>query len=151
MALFGKKQTYSFADVLRGIQHAVNSTQEMLQVQQLSTLSKFWKPDSGEPVTQKIKAGDRELEVPLMALVPHSHLEMEEIEISFKTKIGNIAAKTESNGLEANFEQTHTDLQMELESVKATDSDVMDIKIRFKHREMPEGIARLTDEYNKQL
>lgn len=151
MTFFGKKQTYSFADVLRGIQHAVNSTQEMLQVQQLNMLTKFWKSDSGEPVTQKFKVGGKEIEVPLMALVPHSHLEMEDIEISFKTKIGNIAAKTESGPNESFLSQPHTDLQMELESVKASDSDVVDIRIRFKHREMSEGLARLNDEYYKQL
>ena len=151
MSIFGKKQTYSFSEVLKGIQHAVNSTQEMLQVQQLNSLLKFWKSEDGEPVSQKVKVGDKELDVPLMALVPHDHLAMDDIEINFKARIGAVVHQNTESTLAAYSQVEHTDLRMELEAVRATDSDVMEIKIRFKRKDMTEGIARLIDEFNKQL
>ena len=150
---FGKKKTNSFADVLKGILHAVNSVQEILQLQQIENLKKFWEGDAGKAVTQKIKVGDREMEVPLVTLVPHSHLEIDDMEIHFKAKVGEVVSATPDDSLvmtTAKPEATErTDLQMELSGVKANDSDVMDITIRFKHKDMPEGLARLTDEYNK--
>ncbi|MBQ8705274.1 MAG: DUF2589 domain-containing protein [Paludibacteraceae bacterium] len=150
MSIFGKKQTYSFSEVLKGIQHAVNSAQEMLQVQQLEHVLRFWDQNSGTLVSRKVKVAGKELDVPLMALVPHDHLAMDDIEISFRTKIGAVSQLKTENALTAGGQVEHTDLQMELESIRATDNDVVDIKIRFKRKDMSEGIARLTDEINKQ-
>ena len=146
---FTKKQTHSFADILKGITHAVNSVQEMLHVQQMANLQKFWKDNSGEVVTQKAKVGDKEMDVPLVSLVSHSHLEMEDVEIHFKTKVGDVTGNTVSSGLVTGSAVEQVELQMEVSGVKANDSDVMDITIRFKKKDMPEGLARLTDEYNK--
>ena len=147
--LFNKKQTHSFADILKGITHAVNSVQEMLHVQQIDSLQKFWKDNSGEAVTQKVKVADKEMDIPLVSLVSHSHLEMEDLEIHFKTKVGDVTGNAVTTGLVTGTSVPQVDLQMEVSGVKANDSDVMDITIRFKKKEMPEGLARLTDEYNK--
>ena len=145
----GKKQTHSFADILKGITHAVNSVQEMLHVQQIDNLQKFWKDTAGEAVTQKVKVGDKEMDIPLVSLVSHSHLEMEDLEIHFKTKVGDVTGNAVTTGLVTGTSVQQVDLQMEVAGVKANDSDVMDITIRFKKKDMPEGLARLTDEYNK--
>ena len=42
-------------------------------------------------------------------------------------------------------------LKMEVDGIKAKDDDVMEITIHFKAKETPEGVARLTDEYNKHI
>lgn len=149
MGLFDKKQKYAFSDILKGLQYAINSAQDMLQAQQVQNLMRFWSGNNGEPLTQKMKIGERELDVPLMALVPHSHLEIDDVEIKFKAKIGDIASHSIADRLQNNQGLTHADLQMNMEGIKATDDDVMEITIRFKSKETPEGVARLTDEYNK--
>lgn len=151
MGLFEKKKKYAFSDILRGLQYAINSAQDMLQAQQVQGLMRFWSTHDGKPVTQKVLVGEREMEVPLMTLVPHSHLEMDDVEIKFKTRVGDIASHSETDRLRGNQPLTHADLQMEMDGIKATDDDVMEVTIRFKAREMPEGVARLTDEYNKQI
>lgn len=149
MGLFDKKQKYAFSDILKGLQYAINSAQDMLQAQQVQGLLKFWSANDGNPLTQKVKVGERELDVPLMTLVPHSHLEMDDVEIKFKTRVGDIASHSVSDKLRSNASLSHADLQMEMDGIKATDDDVMEITIRFKAKETPEGVARLTDEYNK--
>ncbi len=93
MGIFDKKTHYSFADVLKGLQHAVNSAQDMLQGQQVQNLTKFLNTSDGTPVSQKVKLGDREVDVPLMSLVPQCHLAMEDVEIKFNAKVGDIATE----------------------------------------------------------
>ena len=66
-----------------------------------------------------------------MALVSHSHLEMDDVEIKFKARIGEVASHSLADRLDCNNALTHSDLQMELEGIKATDDDVMEITIRF--------------------
>lgn len=151
MGIFSKKPKYALSDILKGVQYAINSAQEMLHAQQVQNLMKFWKSNDGAPVTQKVLIGERELDVPLLTLVPHSHMEMEDVEIKFKAKVGDVVSQSTVNGLSGNDTLSHTDLKMEMEGVRATDSDVMEITIRFKGKETPEGVAHLTDEYNKQI
>lgn len=147
MGIFDKKKHYSFADILKGIQHAVNSAQDMLQGQQILNITKFLEGANGAPVSQKVRLGDREVEVPLMSLVPQCHLAMEDVEIKFSAKIGEMASST-LQGIRGN-EISHADLQMALEGVHPKDDDVMQITIRFKQQQTTEGISRLMDEYNK--
>ena len=79
MGIFSKKPKYALSDILKGVQYAINSAQEMLHAQQVQNLMKFWKSNDGAPVTQKVLIGERELDVPLLTLVPHSHMEMEDV------------------------------------------------------------------------
>ncbi len=148
MGLFGKRPKYALSDILKGLHNAVNSAQEMLQAQQVQSLAKFWLGSDGKPVSQKMKVGDRELEVPLMSLVSHPHLEMDDVEIKFKARIGNIASQSVINQL-GNTPLGYSELQMEMDGISAKDDDVMEVTIRFKSKDTPEGVARLTDEYNK--
>lgn len=151
MGLFKKKQTFALSDILKGVQYAINSAQEMLHAQQVQNLMKFWQSNDGAPVTQKVLIGERELDVPLLTLVPHNHMEMDDVEIKFKAKVGDVVSQSMVYGLNGNDMLSHTDLKMEMEGVRVTDSDVMEITIRFKGKETPEGVARLIDEYNKQI
>ncbi len=79
---FGKKR-YSFLEIIRGIQHAVNVAQDMLQAQQLQSLQKFREENNGEPISRTRKIRDSELSVPLVALLPHNHFGMDDIEEMF--------------------------------------------------------------------
>ena len=151
MGIFVKKKTYAFSDIIRGLQQAVSGAHEMLQARQVQSLMKFWQTNDGKPLTQKIQVGDKEMEVPLFALVSQSNMEMDEVNISFKTKIGDVAMQSIADKLHGNQTLSHADLQMEMDGIKADDDDVMQINIRFKVKETPEGVARLTDEYNKQI
>ncbi len=147
MGIFDKKPHYSFADVLKGLQHAVNSAQDMLQGQQVQNLTRFMNTADGTPVSQKVKLGDKEVDVPLLSLVPQCHLAMEDIEIRFNAKVSDIAPGTLQtvNGSEI----PHADLKVALEGVRAKDDDVLQITVRFKQQQTPEGLSRLMDEYNK--
>ncbi len=66
MGIFSKKPKYAFSDILKGLQYAINSAREMLQAQQIENLMRFWSKNDGTPVTQKVKIGERDLDVPLI-------------------------------------------------------------------------------------
>ncbi len=146
---FGKKKRYSFLDILRGIQHAVNAAQDMLQAQQLQSLQKFWDENNGKPVSKTIKVKDDELLIPLVALLPHNHLGMDDIEIKFCAKIEDmdhmVAAGVNSDDISA------ADLKLTLDGIKPGKDDTMQITIRFKAQDSTEGLSRLIDEYNKHI
>lgn len=151
MGIFKKRNLYALSDILKGLHSAINSTQEMLQAQQIQNLSKFWKAEDGSPVSLNLKVGSQLLNVPLMPLVSHSHLEMEDVEIKFKARVGDVADHSLTNKMDNNQVLTHSELLMQMEGIKASDDDVMEISIRFKQKDTPEGVARLANEYNKHI
>lgn len=148
MGIFCKKPTFAFSEILKGLQQAVSSATGMLQAQQVDNLSHFWMKD-GKPIIQKLQIGERDLEVPLVTLVPHSNLTMDDVEIKFKARIGDVLSHSFPNALEGNNVMSHADLQMNMDGIKADANDVMEITVRFKVKDTPEGVARLMDEYNK--
>lgn len=150
MGIFSKKPTFALSEILKGLQNAVSSTSSMLQAQQVDNLSHFWMKD-GKPVTQKVQLGERDLEVPLMTLVPHSNLVMDDVEIKFKARIGDVSSHSFPNALDGYNVMSHADLQMNMDGIKADANDTMDITVRFKVKDTPEGVVRLMDEYNKQI
>lgn len=151
MMCWNKKQSVAFSDILRGLQHAINSAQEILQVQQLQNIMKFFHED-GKPEIQKMIIDEKEVNIPLMTLVPRSYLTMEDVEIKFKTKIGAIGADKIDNFNSSNDDSLScANMQMQMDGISVNDKNIMEVTIHFKNRDTPEGISRIIDEYNKKL
>lgn len=148
MGIFSKKPKYALSDILKGLQQAVSSATSMLQAQQMDDLSHFWTKE-GKLVTKKVQIGERELEVPLMGLVSHNNLVMDDVEIKFKARIGDVSSHSMPNVLEANNSISHAEFQMDMDGTKADADNVMEITVHFKIIDTIEGINRLTDECDK--
>lgn len=149
MSLFPKKRYPSLSEIIKGIQEAVNSAQDMLHAQQIRNLSCFLSDTNGEPATRKVKIEGREIEVPLISLLPHSHLAMEDVEVKFNAKVADVAEAV-LTGLRG-ADLSHTDLHMALDGVKAEAGDTMQFTLRFRQQPVTEGVARLIDEFNKEI
>lgn len=150
MGIFSKKPKYAFSEILKGLQQAVSSTIGILQAQQMDNLSHFWTKD-GKPVTRKVQIGDSELEVPLMALVSHNNLVMDDVEVKFKVKIGDISSHSIPNALEANNTLSYAELEMNMEGIRADADNMMEITVHFKAKDTAEGVNHLLYEYNKMI
>ena len=148
MGIFSKKPKYALSDILKGLQQAVSSATSMLQAQQMDNLSHFWTKD-GWPITKKVQIGERELEVPIMALVSHNHLVMDDIEIKFKARIGDVSSHSIPNVLEANNAVSYAELQVDMGDNKTDVDGMMEITVHFKIKDTLDGINRLTGECNK--
>ena len=151
MGLFSKRPKYALSDILKGLQDAVNDVQEMLQAQQVQNLKRFCKETDGSPVCQKVKIGDKEIDVPLVSLVSHNRLEMEEVKVTFKARIADVEAHSIVNRLNGKNSVSYTELHVELNDLKDTDSNIMGITVRFKVKNTPEGVSHLTDCYNQNI
>ena len=148
MGIFSKKPKYALSDILKGLQQAVSSATSMHQAQQMDNLSHFWTKD-GWPITKKVQIGERELEVPIMALVSHNNLVMDDIEIKFKARIGDVSSHSIPNVLEANNAVSYAELQVDMGDNKTDVDGMMEITVHFKIKDTLDGINRLTGECNK--
>ena len=148
MGIFSKKPKYALSDILKGLQQAVSSATSMLQAQQMDNLSHFWTKD-GWPITKKVQIGERELAVPIMALVSHNNLVMDDIEIKFKARIGDVSSHSIPNVLEANNAVSYAELQVDMGDNKTDVDGMMEITVHFKIKDTLDGINRLTGECNK--
>lgn len=148
MGIFSKKPKYALPDILKGLQQAISSATSMLQAQQMDNLSHFWTKD-GRPITKKVQIGERELEVPIMALVSHNNLVMDEVEIKFKARIGDVSSHSIPNVLKANNALSYAELQVDMDDIKADANDMMEITVHFRIKDTLDGINRLTDECDK--
>lgn len=150
MGLKKKNEPVEFSAIIRGIQQAISSAQDILQAQQIDNIRGFFDSD-GRPLSQKVKFGGKEVEVPLMALVPHNAVSMEEVEIKFKTKVGAVSTDSVSDAFVGGAPLSSANLHMQMDGIATGDGDVMEVTIRFKAKETPEGVARIMDEYNKNI
>lgn len=145
-----KRKTTSLSDILRGLQQAVSSAVSALQAQQLNMLNDYIGHD-GKPITKTVVIGGRTMEVPVMSLLSQSNIEMDDVEMTFKAKISDVADMGENGFLRSanGAEVSHATLMLNMSGVKSDADDTIEIKVHFKTTPIPEGVARLTDEYNK--
>lgn len=148
MGIFSKKTTFDFSEILKGLQQAVSSVTDMLQAQQMDNLTHFWTKD-GKPVTKSMQIGDRNLEVPLMVLVPHNNLVMDDVEVKFKARISDVSSHSIPNTLKANNVLAYAELQVNMDDIKADADNVVEITVHFKVKDDTEGVNRLLYECNK--
>lgn len=151
MGLFSKRPKYALSDILKGLQDAVNGVQEMLQAQQVQNLKRFWQGTDGSPICQKVKIGNKEIDVPLVSLVSHNHLEMDYVEVMFKARIADVESHSVVNRLNDKNSVSYAGLQVELDDLEATDPDMIDITVRFKLKDGAEGVNQLAHQCNKSI
>lgn len=155
MGLFGnenKHKTTSLSDILRGLQQAVSCAVSALQAQQLNMLNEYI-DNEGYPLTKTVQLGSRKAEIPVMSLLSQSNIEMDDVEIRFKARISDVADLGESGFLRSasGIEVPHASLMLNMDGIKSDADDTIDIKVHFKTTPIPEGVARLVDEYNKTI
>jgi hypothetical protein len=139
----------SFSDVIKGLQYAVNSAQEMMKEQHLRMLGNYFDSE-GDAATRKIKTrSGKVMNVPLVTLVPHNSLSIDEIEISFTAKITDIVKNQHDEDPDVDVD--HLGLNMDIVSSSVPKKSMMNVTVRFKSTVQPEGFSRIIDEHNKLL
>jgi len=140
----------TFSDIIRGMQHAVNTAQAMLDEHQLWRFGSLFV--DGQPRTMDITGPDgRQLRIPQISLMPLNLLAIEELELEFSiavnssdvTEIGveNIALERSSFGVE--FAKGG--------GGEEGGGSTIDVRILFKQREEPEGFARVKATFDKSI
>lgn len=162
MAFFGKRDgdeenaglnnAQTLADIARGIQHCVNSTQEMMEQQYLRLLNRHFDENKQARVVRVKTPNGYELEVPTITLLNPKEMVMEEMLVEMSIRVDQVQAK-EVNPEDEACELTRSSFTVSL-APKQTEnraSNVIDIMMRFKAGDAPEGVARVVDEFAKQI
>ena len=143
----------SLSDILCGLQQAVSNAVATLRAQQVNMLDTYIQ-DDGKPLTKTIVFGDKTVEVPLMSLLSQSNIEMDDVEINFKAKISDVTSMAE-NGFFRTGKMAavipQSTLMLNMNGIRSENDDTIQIKVHFKTTDIPEGVARLNDEYNKMI
>lgn len=149
----GETQRQTFSDLMRGLQYSVNAAQQVLERHHLYLLQKYIK--DGVPMTQRVRLNESKVvDIPLLAYMNQGALGIDEIELDFSAKIDASAVKkmreAPAGNQETAFSIDRSCFEMNFVPSER-EGDVMHVKIKFKNRDVPEGVARLTDELNKEI
>ena len=146
-------QTNSFSDIMNGLQYAVNCAQDTLQNHQIQNLTRLLKEQM--QITQirsnrKNHIGDKTIDIPLIALISHHYLAMDNVQIKFKAKVGSVESQIPENNLLLSSPH-RANLQMQMSNIKPDADDVMEVCVNFKVQETPESISRIIDDFVKNI
>lgn len=148
----------TLSSIARGMQHAVNSTQEIMEDYYARIFDKYFDKD-GNPTTVKFNVSPEQIvQAPLIALVPLSSLVLEEmiVEMSVEIidttpkKVGAKAADTavDRTSFTVSFAfGKRSDAKTEDETSQK--NNTINIVMKFKRGDPPEGVARVLDEFYK--
>lgn len=147
--------TNSFSDIMNGLQYAVNCAQDTLQSHQIENLTRLFEGnananDANTFQSKKITVGDRTIDIPIIALISHHYLAMDNVQIKFKAKVGCVESQTPEDNLLLSS-PNRANLQMQMSNIKPDADDVMEVCVNFKVQETPESISRIIDDFVKNI
>jgi DNA-binding protein Fis len=138
-------------DIVRGMQHAVNTAQQILQQHWRDTLDPYFDDATGEPVTQKYKLpSGHVIEMPLIALVQPQGLALDHMEIEMSVRIDQTEVKPHRSASQEETHQHRTSFKCSFAPVKNKEDRALNsvmVKMIFKAGDPPEAVARLIEEF----
>lgn len=148
---------FTLSDMIRGIQHCVNSSVEIAEQHYIKTMEKFFYND-GTPVTKTININEfTQIDVPLICLSNHGSLDFEEMRIKTKMSIDSIREKEVENELmmtsDDDYQLTRGSFSVSLGGVHKDNKEasLAEIEMVFKRSDPPEALARVIDYINNMV
>jgi hypothetical protein len=142
-----EKDAHTLADIARGMQHAVNSTQELLERHYAQMLSRYFN-DDGTPITRPFSLPDgSRITVPIIALVPAASLLLKEMVVRMSVRIDETKVKR-ADSEDASDHLTRTSFQVSFAGgVRGREQNSVDITMRFVAGDPPEGVAQVMEQF----
>lgn len=156
---FGKKKeskepqgSHTLPDFVRGIQHAVNTATAMYDKNSEAFLDRHFEKD-GDPktITVKIPNSKMVLVVPTIATAHPPDMILEEMEVRMAVRIDRAECKSADH--EKAHDMTRSSFQVSLSSEPKDDksSNVIDLVMKFRRGDPPEGVARIIEEFTRSI
>jgi len=153
----------TLSDIVRGIQHSVNTAQEIIEEHYIRMLQRYFEPD-GSPLSIQLQLTPEHIvNAPLIALIHPNALSLDEMTVEMSIDVESTEVKKvptpardidlERSGFtvafasgprksgEASGHQGHEDAERS--------DNVIDIVMKFKRGDTPEGLSRILDEFYK--
>jgi len=155
------KSMNTFSDIARGMQHAVNTTQEIIEQHYMRLFARYF-DKNGEPLTVTFNlTPEHVVQAPLVALIQPNALALEELTLEMAIKIDQATIKKVQTPAK-DFDLERTSFAVSFASGKRTsagqatgedagigEDNVINIMMKFKQGDPPEGAARVLDEFYK--
>lgn len=153
-----KNSSQTLSDLIRGLQHSVNSAMEMIETRNVELLGRYFSPE-GEPLTKRLNIDDRTaVDVPLISIVNPSTINIKEVEMDFSVQItsSDMRCKQPQRGFQTGNELASFDNRLKRTSLEISfdgkkDLSRMQVHIKFEAKPIPEGLSRVIDEYDKTI
>ena len=133
----------TISDIIRGMQYAVNTAEDMLTEHQLRKLEKGFHKD-GTPKMRFFTLPDgRRGEIPEICLTPSSALSISEVELEFRVKVEE--STTKSSGRDERSSMSVSIIGTERKGLfcrKKEKPGTIRIRMKFKEKDEPEAVAR---------
>lgn len=157
----------TLSDVVRGIQHCVNSSIEIVEQHYINALQKYVTEDS-KIRTERIFLDDTHyMDIPLISLTSHNALEVDEMKVKMKVNIRDADVKkatvitgeeededgdNNSDGKSETYDVSRSSMMVDVCNVSRDDSGAnMEIQMKFKVSEPPESLSRMLDALNNSI
>lgn len=153
-----KNSAQTLSDLIRGLQHSVNTAMEMIETRNIELLGRYFSSD-GEPVIRRLQLDDdTSVDVPLISIVNPSSVNIKEVEMDFSVQIlsAGVRCKQPQEGFMQGDDTTHFDNRLRRSNLEIgfdgdKDAFRMQVHIKFETKPIPEGVSRLIDEYDKTI
>jgi len=146
----------TLSDMIRGIQHCVNSSVEIAEQHYIKTIEKFFEKD-GSLITQTIRLNENtQIKIPLICLYNHGSLDFEEMHIKTRLHIDHVQKKALETDLrygDENSITTRGSFSVSLGDTHQENSEnsLAEVEMVFKRKDAPEAMARLVDQINNMV
>ncbi len=153
-----KNATQTLADLIRGLQHSVNTALEMVETRNVELLGRYFSAD-GNPILKRININEQtSIDVPLVSIVNPASINIKEVEMDFSVQItsSDLRCKQPQGGFQAGEKSAHFDNGLKRSSLEISfdgkkDLSRMQVHIKFEAKPIPEGFSRIIDEYDKTI
>lgn len=149
-----KDDSMTLSDIVRGIQHCVNSAYEMVQHYYMQQMDQFFDKD-GNPYKKTIKINeDGVMDVPLFTMESHKALEIDEMKVRMSVNVSDIDMKAndvqrdyDGDGIaETKYSIERSTFQVDMLGDSKNRGKYIDIEIIFKAGAPPEAVSRVSEQ-----
>lgn len=150
----GSTQAQTLSDITRGMQHAVNATQELLEQHYFRMLRRYFDDDNQPLMTRFKLSDDKIVEAPLIALISPKGLYLDEMSVEMTVRIDDSDVKrlektgTENESDRASFTVSFAPPKERGFGKRSND---ITVKMKFKSGEPPEGVSRIIDQFTSHV
>ena len=153
-----KNASQTLSDLIRGLQHSVNTAMEMIETRNIELLGRYFTRD-GTPVKRRIYINeDTGIDVPLISIVNPSTVNIKEVEMDFDVQVldADLRQKQPQEGFKSGTRDVSLDTRVKRSNLEISfegkkERNRMHVRIRFESAPVPEGLTRIISEYDKMI
>ncbi|EPR08148.1 DUF2589 domain-containing protein [Ruminiclostridium papyrosolvens] len=143
----------TLSDIVRGMLHSVNCSQEILDQHYNRIIERYFNSD-GTPITKSFNIDSEKcVDIPLITLINPSALALKEIDLEMSLHIDQVNVKKDVCSNLADILDRGSFNVSVVPTNKPNDkqSDMVDISMKFRAIDAPEGVSKFLDEFIKKI